>query len=51
MLSMQSVDNSQLISEYYSCLNWAHVLIRHYLTAGMKYAPTKEYVLNKHVRL
>ena len=35
----------------YCRLYWAHVLIRHYLRTGRKYALIKKYVLNKHVRL
>ena len=37
--------------DIYCCLYWAHVLIRHYLTTGKKYALVKTYVLNKHVHL
>ena len=48
---MHSVDNSRSSGEYYYRLYWVHVLIRHYLTTGRKYALIKKYALNKHVRL
>ena len=50
---MQSVDNSdRVVNVYtYSHHHWVHVLIRHYLTKGRKYALIKKYALNKHVPL
>ena len=48
---MQSVDNSRSSGDIDCRLYWAHVLIRHYLKTGRKYALIRKYVLNKHVRL